>query len=257
LQLLGRIVEEYIKSGRRDIAIFLDWCSLYQPPRLPEEQASFMQSLCQVSLWYAHRQTWKWMFTALPEGHNAPMYEERGWPTFEWAASQLAAVPERVLDIGRLEPSGTVEEDWAGIVGACALTSREPPAAPDAFARLLESKAFSHSVDRAFLEATYQRTFEDLVGSAEVLDFSFLGWGDEELRRLAAALPLCNGLRRLYLSWNRAGDKGVEALAATLPRCRRLCKLGLAGNPISDEGKLQFKEAWRQAGKQDEQLDLW
>lgn len=265
---LAQVIERYVCSRHCDIAVFIDWCSLYQLPRTPEEHASFMKSLRHVSVWYAHRQTWKWIFTARPPAGPSPAggggkcrsYEERGWPTFEWAASQLAGVPERVLDLGRLGGPGSSmggKNDWAGVVEACALTSREPPRAPEAFAKILEGKVFSRPTDRAFLEAAYKRTFEDLVASAEVLDFSCLGWGDEELRQLASALPLCGSLRRLYLSWNRAGDLGAEALAAALPRCSRLCKLGLAGNPISNGGKQQFREAWSRAGRQEEQLDLW
>jgi len=262
LHLLGCVAAGYTKATHRDIAVFIDWCSLPQPPRSPEEQASFIQSLCHVGLWYGHRQTWKWMLTTPPPSSSSSAgcqharYEERGWPTFEWTASQLAGVPERVLDLGRLGQGGGVD-DWSGIMAVCAHTSREPPIIPDAFAKLLEEKALTRSVDRAFLEAAYRRLFEDLVASADVLDFSCLGWADEEFGRLAVALPLCRGLRRLYLSWNRAGDAGAEALAAALPCCSRLCKLGLAGNPISDGGKQRFRDAWRRAGKLAEQLDLW
>mmetsp|Transcript_108972 Transcript_108972/g.210939 ORF Transcript_108972/g.210939 Transcript_108972/m.210939 type:complete len:122 (-) Transcript_108972:163-528(-) len=121
----------------------------------------------------------------------------------------------------------------------------------------MEIKSFTDAVDRCLLEATYRHTFGDLMATAEVLDFSFLGWGDDEIKTLAAALPLCESLRRLYLSWNRTGDAGAAALAAALPQCGRLCKLALAGNPISDGGKLQLKEAWTRAGRPDDQLDLW
>lgn len=255
LKAIGRLADEYIRANRRDLAIFIDWCSVYQPPRTLDEQASFMQSLCHISLWFAHQHTWKWMFTGTPDGWQVQPYEERGWATFEWAVSQLAAVPERVLQIS--SSKHMPEDSWSSTIARCALASRQPPVTPDAFAKLLETKSFTDSVDRGLLEATYRHTFGDLMASAEVLDFSFLGWGDDEIKTLAAALPLCESLRRLYLSWNRASDAGAAALATALPHCGRLCKLALAGNPISDGGKLQLKEAWVRAGRPDDQLDLW
>lgn len=255
LNAIGRLADEYIRANKRDLAIFIDWCSVYQHPRTDAEQVSFMQSKCHTSLWFAHQHTWKWMFTATPDGWEVQPYEERGWATFEWAVSQLAAVPERVLQFANSKH--IPEESWSNTIARCALASRQPPVTPDAFAKLLETKSFTDTVDRGLLETTYRHTFGDLMASAEVLDFSFLSWGDDEIQTLAAALPLCESLRRLYLSWNRAGDAGAAALAAALPQCGRLCKLALAGNPISDGGKLQLKEAWSRAGRPDDQLDLW
>ena len=66
-----------------DLAIFLDFGSLPQKPRSPEDQDRFDRGLKAVNLWYGHMLTCVWLLTRVLEGMKA--YNERGWPVFEKA----------------------------------------------------------------------------------------------------------------------------------------------------------------------------
>ena len=71
-----------LKNMCEDIALFLDWCSLYQgPTRTDTEQESFKRALKDVNLWYAHCLTYVWLLTMVPKGVKP--YKKRGWPRFE------------------------------------------------------------------------------------------------------------------------------------------------------------------------------
>jgi len=77
-----------------DLAIFIDYCSLFQhgangEPRNPEQQDLFEQSLNSVDLWYAHSKTEKWLLTRLPlplgetqssGAAAAPVLQQISWP---------------------------------------------------------------------------------------------------------------------------------------------------------------------------------
>jgi hypothetical protein len=80
------------------------------------------------------------------------------------------------------------------------------------------------------------------LADAKELNFSRLGWGDEEARRFAAALEHAHeqgalkALETLYLSANMIGDEGVRHLSDALARgaAPALKTLGLSGNQIGD-----------------------
>lgn len=257
LATLGFVLEQYLEvSGGCDLALFIDYCSLHQHPRTPEECEVFERSQHSVGLWYAHHSTWKWMLTRVLGGScQVPHHESQGWPAFEWQVSQMATLPDRVLDLGQLDVTRC--KDWGAIVASCRVQSRRPPALPEAFAKTLQTRSFSCASDRRLLQTGYRWIFGDVMHSVEVFDFSFHNWGDDEARQLADVLPSCNCLKRLYLSWNHIGDSGAEALATALPCCRSLQRLGIAGNPIGDIGRRRLKEAWRSTDRPEEQLALW
>ncbi|CAK9103035.1 unnamed protein product [Durusdinium trenchii] len=53
--------------GEVDLAIFLDYCSLFQEPRSIAEAKAFEESLKNVAIWYAHKRTQVWILTSTPE----------------------------------------------------------------------------------------------------------------------------------------------------------------------------------------------
>ncbi|CAK0789392.1 unnamed protein product [Prorocentrum cordatum] len=75
-----------------DYGVFLDWCSVHQRDargartRIGEEEVAFRDALGNLDLFYAHAWPTTLMLTSLPA---ARPYCERGWPTFEYAASCL------------------------------------------------------------------------------------------------------------------------------------------------------------------------
>jgi hypothetical protein len=109
--------------------------------------------------------------------------------------------------------------------------------------------------------ALYGAVAGALLGSAQSLDLDNLGWGDDELEVLGAALGSCRALSGLNLAHNRSiGVRGLTALlvapeltpgptpktalrpqhvltTALRPQHRALRTLLLSGNPsIGDEG---------------------
>ena len=91
-------------------------------------------------------------------------------------------------------------------------------------------------LDGAFLAARF--------ADAKALDFSKLGWGDEEASRLAAALEHATAqgalktLEVLDLSSNEIGDEGLHHVADALARgaAPALKDLTVWGNTIGNEG---------------------
>ena len=92
-----------------------------------------------------------------------------------------------------------------------------PPMPPDEFARLLETKSFtSKKADLANVQALYSKAFTKRIEEAVELDFSGLGWTDEDAKVLAKTLAFAKLLRSLKISSNSIGDEGFYALAAAL-----------------------------------------
>ena len=110
-------------------------------------------------------------------------------------------------------------------------------------AKALEKLCSDRLLDGAFLVAH--------LADAEYLNCDDLGWGDEEARRLAAALEHATAqgglkaLETLNLSQNKIGDEGVRHLGDALARgaAPALKELYLDGNPASDAAKQAVRDA--------------
>mmetsp|Transcript_84728 Transcript_84728/g.274480 ORF Transcript_84728/g.274480 Transcript_84728/m.274480 type:complete len:663 (+) Transcript_84728:83-2071(+) len=241
LQILSSVIDQWIKWHRQtespDLAVFLDWCSLYQEPRSSAQKASFERCLHFIGLWYAHSETCVWLLTRAPTGGR--QYDQRGWPTFERAISQMITPASNVLDLGCFDGRC---RDWLRTQEVCK-ARRQPPMVPETFSKELHRKAFAEAADFVLVDSSYRDTFEDLMGSATQLEFRCLGWGDGEAHRLAEAIPRCSGLSELVLRENRIGDDGAEKLAAVISHCRRLQRLDLCSNEVGDRGAGSLAEA--------------
>eukprot|EP00406_Dinophysis_acuminata_P050853 CAMPEP_0179313582 /NCGR_PEP_ID=MMETSP0797-20121207/53910_1 /TAXON_ID=47934 /ORGANISM="Dinophysis acuminata, Strain DAEP01" /LENGTH=556 /DNA_ID=CAMNT_0021023659 /DNA_START=23 /DNA_END=1689 /DNA_ORIENTATION=+ len=243
----------------RDVAIFIDWCCMYQGDRSEREEAAFNRCLRDIDLWYAHQEIESWLLTSTHP--DMVPYGERGWPVFEGALSSMVKPQHMILDLANF--SKDVCLDWRMTHEACQ-TSRLAPLVPQTFAKILLSKSFSNWRDYEKVEPKYASTFHSLMSSAEVLNFASAGWRDNEAEilamalkhcpvlktllldsnkiaapgaaALAAMLPHCEALEVLQLRQNPLGDVGVAAIAAVLPRCMKLRKLGLTGTYLGDAG---------------------
>jgi len=245
------------RIGLENVAIFLDWCSLPQHPRSKADRAAYARALRHIHLWYAHRLTHVWLLTSVPRG-LAP-YGERGWTSFERAICTLVGPPEAALDLGWLG-SGTATAPagwvcWAQVVRDCQV-HRQPPATPEAFAADLACKMFSVAEDRQLLAARYQRVFDEQLGCADVLQYGCMDWGDREVQELAHALPLLQHLHELELQENDISSDGAAILSRVLPQCKLLTRLNLTGNHLAESSRLALLEAWLNAGKPKEGLEL-
>ena len=126
--LIGRILREnlhvFTNHGYRDIGVFLDWSSCFQPPRALHEVGAHLRSQKLTSLWFTHA-----LVTTLlcveRHYHQTP-FMERGWNAFASACAWLIKHPEpdaewpRVLEV--YEHASVPPE------------ARPPPPLPEAFA---------------------------------------------------------------------------------------------------------------------------
>ena len=127
-----RLEEEHLPL--EDLAVFFDWCSLFQKPRTEEIEEIFKRSLKAVNLWYAHVMVMCWLLTRVPEGVLA--YERRGWPTFEQGVSCFIKDGSKVLDLGAMDDTCTT---WWSALKSCK-AGRLPPMAPPRFVAVLDEK---------------------------------------------------------------------------------------------------------------------
>lgn len=249
-----------------DIALFLDWCSLYQgPDRTDQEQQSFKRALKAVNLWYAHRLTFVWMLTVVPDGVKA--YSERGWPCFERAVATLLKSRGMVLDLGinyNME-NGVATYDtvtkttgrrtdgdkpsYKHMVHKC-LGGRPAPCTPIVFRKKLKDLHFTNGADRSFVLDKFVETFTEVIGAADDLDYMALGWGDDEACAVAEALPWCRRVENLELSFNKIRDDGARAILEALKENPNipLKTLALNGNPISFDLKASLQQEMEARG---------
>lgn len=253
LMPLLRIYAHSHRLGLENIALFIDWCSLPQRPWSESDRKAHVRAMRGVDLWYAHLNTDVWLFSSLPEG--AVPYEDRGWTRFEVAAaSMLSSRAEALLDLGKISSPAKVNS-WAEVVNLCAVR-RPPPALPDAFAAVLESKSFAFVEDRKVVADKYWGVFHRALGCAERLVYRGLAWGDTEAQLLAAALPRCTGLRELDVSDNRLTSVGATALAAVLADFSALERWRLSNNAIGEETAQQLRSSWALARRPEAGLEL-
>ena len=123
------------------MAVFLDWCSIFQAERTEEELAVFKIALGNVNLWYGHLLVEKWLLTAKPEGAPVGMlqYAERGWPGFERQISELQSPYDSLFDLGKLGGLPPQDDDWEKICKTMDVGERPPPILPSPMPRRFDS----------------------------------------------------------------------------------------------------------------------
>merc|ERR1712072_521228 len=98
---------------------------------------------------------------------------------------------------------------WDSALKSCA-AGRLPPMAPQKFGAILDEKTFTNGADCGFVKEKYAKTFEEVLGSAEVLDFKRLNWGEKEFEVVAEALPACQAVKVLDIGFNNPGRGGIR-----------------------------------------------
>eukprot|EP00927_Polykrikos_kofoidii_P068182 TRINITY_DN63552_c0_g1_i1.p1 TRINITY_DN63552_c0_g1~~TRINITY_DN63552_c0_g1_i1.p1 ORF type:complete len:895 (-),score=148.63 TRINITY_DN63552_c0_g1_i1:35-2635(-) len=259
LRVLGHALGKMIDgSSVEDLAVFYDWCSLYQRPRCPMEEAMYNYSREDVSLWFAHTGTRVWMLTQqneaavdtddedYEEASCAVPYAERGWTNFERALGEMATQSRFLMDLGKMDSVQIQASNWHQIATICR-AERRPPLTPQAFEEFIRTKKFGDGdADREFVTQKYASLFFDLIIASPELSYSDLDWTDVEVQKLVEVLPHCSRLRTLVLHGNSIGHDGAVALAKVLPRCPSLKELWLTGNPLCKHRKAKelLRQAW-------------
>jgi hypothetical protein len=262
LKIFQKVIDSRLKcmgqAKIQDLAIFLDYMSLYQQPRTPEQQAAFDRGLANVNLWYTHQDTVVWLQTWLP-ARVQNKYDARGWPTFERAVSWMITDTNSVLDLGPGGKSITEDErsqDWTWLFEACK-AGRKPPRVPEEFRNVLMTKHFTAGADMEKVANKYEKTFTEVLNHAEQLWFADLGWDDTDAKELAAVLPYCKSLLQLILSGNAIQYTGAQMLVAAASQCLKLRTLDLSGNKLETTAEFDNHAGNATTGTTASLLDMW
>jgi len=242
LQLLLRAVYLHMANIhddlRKDMALFIDWCSLYQEPRTASEEASYQRALKCSSLWYAHQGITLWILPTLPQSDPLMQrnYHERAWPCFERALSELIKGPESVLDLSTIRARGGSRGPVHQNRQDPGSLWRRPPMNPKLFRQVLLRKKLTKESDRRLLIELYTQTFAEVMGGIDSLSYVDLDWEDGQVEQLSVAMAWCRKLTSLTIKCN--GFEDLTSLAEALPSLPCLRKLQLSENHINDVGPL-------------------
>ena len=269
LRQIAFVLKAFAKEARNykgcRVGVFWDYCALPQKSRAgdkddrtEEEKARFKRALNGINAWYGHPKTFVLLVnTPLPTGHaytNTQPYTGRGWCVAESLMSGMVKNSRALIDASKLTGK---ETDISQLINN-GRANRAPPMAPDAFLTMLRSGVeagrikFTAKGDVEVVGGIYDRSFTEEMAVATELSYGGLGWGDEQLESLAAALTFAHakgGLRQvkvLYLFDNKEiGDDGVRALARALAggALPSLETLTLDNNRIGDIGASALADA--------------
>jgi hypothetical protein len=255
LRIFQKVIELRLQSKGQlrvlDLAIFLDFLSMPQPERNPDEQASFLRALAQVNLWYAHQDTVVWLQTWVPD-HVKNKYMQRGWPRFERAVAAMITDSDNCIDLAPNGQNAVLKsecEDWQSLWEGCR-ADRGPPILPDAFHKMLDTLFFTNGSDEKFVASKYKQTFHEVLGAARDLWFAELGWDDDDAKELAEVLKHCHSLEQLCLIGNEITIDGAMALVVASQMCLNLVGVDFTDNKIEDgEGAKEMRRLWVDRGK--------
>ena len=196
------------------------------------------------------------MTTPLPNAHdyvNTQPYAGRGWCKAEERMSVITKDQTALIDLSKLQGDETSYDE----IIAKGKADRLAPMAPEAFHKMLTegvkdgSIKFTNRGDVDLVARIYERAFLDEMTTATALYYQNLGWGDEQVAMLSAALVFAHArgalpaLVELYLQENAIGDEGMISFSEALGRgaLPALVELYLSLNKISDVGLTSFSEA--------------
>lgn len=207
-----------------EFAVFYDYCSLLQKDergnRTKAEQAAFKAALGGMGAWYGHKMTTTAVMSRMPEGWpTAAPYHARGWTAFEHSVSNMTK-PHRPQTFRRIADLGIPRGNFFIAdcnAGSWSSNKADAPLHPKAFAALLARRTFTNGADCEVVADLYADTLAGAIGGARELSFQACDWGDKEMEKFAAVLPLARSATALDLSSNlRVGERGAVALAAAL-----------------------------------------
>lgn len=249
-------LKELSAAGDVDLAIFLDYCSLFQEPRSVLEDEAFRESLKHVALWYAHKRTQVWVFTttvgepaelqvARALVNHAEMscaaggYDARGWPTFERNVAELLACEggagQSILLINEEAMTQISALTWTTVMERFK-AKQAPPKVPAAFCDLLATKTFLQPSDLKMLQDAYAVVFEETMHTMRNLVYCDLGWGDRAAADLSLAVKACFLLVNIELEGNNVADEGCRVLFEAFADCASLAQITLRANRVGDLG---------------------
>jgi hypothetical protein len=118
--------------------------------------------------------------------------------------------------------------------------------------------------DRPYLPVLYNATFKAVFGKMHRLDYSGLGWGDEEAEQLAAVIRsgAFSAVEWFYLENNAIGEAGMEALAEAvrqgyLQSCQTIVAEGNRASCEPLQAALEFARSEAAKGRSGPVAEEW
>ena len=273
-----------LHSETADCILFWDFCSLYQPKslddddRTPDELELFREGSAVTHVWFGHERTTVWMQTEMPATHRGLTFSQSGWCACEsWMSNVVKAETAARLDLGlrnqtilkepesRYAIRGPPPGRYLELKKKCE-PERTPPMAPDRAASLLNPSLtkgllhFDNEQDRDLCFELYRSLFvslapvkQELIFTAKALKLaSGERWSVSDFRSLADALPFFRGCKVLDFDRHPMGDDAcktiMEALAdkTCMPALEtlRMCHCRLG-----DKSGQAIADAFRKRGK--------
>ena len=203
--------------------------------RTPAQIERFRKGLGSINVWYSSPHTFILCLDLPPpvDAVNATPYQRRGWCVFEQCLSSLVKNSNcflRLSGLGAADDGTAATSSWFEIITACA-AQRSAPMAPDAFEKMMREGVAAAEGGIVFTsgkdltEVTipqYRAAFLRVLGHTNALDFSGLGWNDDDVTQLAAALAFAGSegcltsLQSIDLYNNELTDDSLYLLASTL-----------------------------------------
>lgn len=248
LDALCHAMELMLKSTPvHNLAVFVSFCSLFQLPRTPSQEAAHSRAMANTHLWYIHEGTRVW---------NVSKTEDVcGWTALELALGDLLHRSNFMLDIRKVDETCTT---WQRVLAVCK-HHRRSPLAPNALAEVLRQRVFASPEERTVAAHKYEEAFFEAIAAAKVLNFNNLAWGDREAQQVALILPQCLQLEKVALQSNNITEDGVRALISAIPKCRVLQELWLTQNSVrkADKGvRESLLNAWIATGRRRDNLHM-
>jgi hypothetical protein len=261
LRHLAGVIESFVADDGGSYAVFIAYCSLYQPGAQAGNQTALLaKALPHLPGLYAHAATWTLEISALPGGSlpfsatasNTASFSERGWTFLESHVTRFTKPTSLVLDLAKFSglQEGAEPPMLEDVLLQCK-AERPPPLLPADFRAALASKSFTDPADSETVASLYESAFDDYFMANDALVYDTLGWGDaqvDELCKVAEGVEM-RSCKSLWLSHNDGmTDIGLERLATMLQRgaLAHLETLHLLGNAVfqtSDASKKKVKEA--------------
>jgi len=253
LKVIAAALKAFIDGNpdhpRQRFGVMMDYISLHQHPRTPDEAALFKLALTSLGTFYAHNFTTVFKVTGfpkeyprgydVPEGANIAQYIGRGWCFTESSWAAMNKDFDFCLDLGRVTKRHKFREDL--VEEATAAGGREPPMLPQEFRAALVEKRFTNGKDdRPLVAQLYEDAFRERFVNTRELNYQLLRWGNRRVEQLARVLAHAGAPNVLLLDLTDAELTDVAPVASMIAcGCMpALLKLDLENNPINDFGPL-------------------
>lgn len=254
LAFMASVLKPFVAGGQR-YGVFWDWTSMYQgegrsDPLTNAQNESVARALQGLSVLYTHEYTTVIRMTChppdfpeaydpLPAGANIAEYSLRGWTYTEalWASWPN----KKTLDLAKLakmRKENRMPTELRELLRLCAHSDmhKAPPLLLEQYKEeLLQKTMYNAKDDFPLLLELYEAAFKTYYGQAYKLNFTNLGWADDQVMQLARILSsgIAKRLVLIHLALNQIGDQGLMALASAITSgaMPQLSMIVLQGNP--------------------------